>query len=223
MKRVDVDELANRLNGLGVGSLEPTMAQLAVSLLRELTKGQPVTLQRAIEIGANYGVPAQIIEAGRSQFAEVDDSGNMVGIAGLTLKPTRHRCLIGDQIFYTWCTLDGLYLAPLLGADARIETTSPGGTPITVEVSPSGVKSVEPADTVLSIVLPTEEASGPPSVNKVRAAFCHYVRFFESEAAFARWRPTDQELVSISVEQGFELGRLLNVDVTPRQAATSLL
>lgn len=209
MKRVDVDELADRLNSLGVGSLEPTLAQLAVSLLRELSNGEPVTLQRAIEIGADHGLPAQIIEASRSQFAEVNDSGDMVGIAGFTLKPTQHRYLIGDKTFYTWCTLDGLYLAPLLDAEARIETTSPGGALIAVEVSPSGVENVEPTNAVLSIVLP-RGGSGPPSVSEVRAAFCHFVRFFESEAAFAQWRPADQEIVSISIEQGFELGRLLN-------------
>lgn len=211
MNDVNISKLADNLSGIGIGSAGPERARLAVDLLRELAKGEPVTLQRAIEIGADHGVPAQIIEASRSQFAEVDDSGSMVGIAGFTLKPTQHRYLIGDKTFYTWCTLDGLYLAPLLDADARIETTSPGGVPIAVEVSPSGVKSVEPTDAVLSIVL-SKGASGPPSVSEIRAAFCHFVRFFESEDAFAQWRPKDQEVVSISVEQGFELGRLLNGD-----------
>lgn len=213
MNDVNITQLADKLSGISIQAAGPEMARLAVSLLRELAKGEPVTLQRAIEIGADHGVPAQIIEASRSQFAELDDAGNMVALAGFTLKPTDHRFLIGDKTFYTWCTLDGLFLSPLLDADARIETKSPSGGPITVEVSPSGVKSVEPAGAVLSIVLP-KGASGPPSVSEVRAAFCHFVRFFESEDAFAQWRPTDQEIVRISVEQGFELGQRLNGDAT---------
>ncbi len=75
MERVDIDKLADRLSGLGVNSLGPAMAQLAVSLLRELAKGEPVTLERAIEIGAEHGLPAQVIEAARAQFSQLDDDG----------------------------------------------------------------------------------------------------------------------------------------------------
>lgn len=78
------------------------MAQLAVGLLRELAKGEPVTLQRAIEIGAAHGVPAEIIGAGRSQFAEVDDSA--------------------------WWVL--LKVAPAIWSPSRATQSGPGGVAI---------------------------------------------------------------------------------------------
>lgn len=211
MKRVDIDELANRLNGLGVGSLEPTMAQLAVSLLRELAKGEPITLERAIEMGAEHGVGAQVIETARSQFSQLDDEGNIVGFVGLTLSPTQHRFVVGGRDLYTWCTLDGLFLTPLLGEEARIETTSPSGNPVDVELSPSGIKSVKPESSVLSVVLPLNEP-GTKTAADIRSGFCAYVHFFSSEDEYSRWRPDDREFVGISVRDGFELGKRLNGD-----------
>jgi alkylmercury lyase len=207
-----IDELANRLNRLGVGSLEPTMAQLAVSLLRELAKGRPITLERAIEIEAKHGVGAQVIETARSQFSQLDDEGNIVGFVGLTLSPTPHRFVVGDRDLYTWCTLDGLFLTPLLGAEARIETTSPSGNPVKVELSPSGIKSVNPESSVLSIVLP-ENRSGTQTAADIRSGFCAYVHFFACEDEFLNWRPDDRELVGISVRDGFELGKRLNGNI----------
>ena len=209
MEHVDIDKLADRLSGLGVNSLGPAMAQLAVSLLRELAKGKPVTLERAIEIGAEHGVPAQVIEAARAQFSQLDDDGNMVGFVGLTLNPTQHRFLVGDRELYTWCTLDGLFLTPLLDEEARIETTSPSGNAVKVELSPSGITRVEPESSVLSIVLPESE-SGTQTAAEVRSGFCAYVHFFGSEDEYTSWRPDDRELVGISVRDGFELGKRLN-------------
>ncbi len=211
MKRADIDQLAKRLNGLGVGSLEPTMARLAVSVLRELAKGEPITLERAIEIGAGHGVGAQVIETARAQFSQLDDEGNIVGFVGLTLSPTQHRFVVGGRNLYTWCTLDGLFLTPLLGEEARIETTSPSGNSVKVEVSPSGIKSVKPESSVLSVVLPRDEPGGKTAAD-VRNGFCAYVHFFSSEDEYASWKPDDRELVGISVRDGFELGKRLNGD-----------
>ena len=206
MEHVDIDELADRLSGLGVGSQEPTMARLAVSLLRELAKGKPVTLARAVEIGAEHGVPEQVIEAARAQFSQLDDDGNMVAFIGLTLNPTQHRFVVGDRELYTWCTLDGLFLTPLLDEEARIESTSPSGNTVKVELSPSGITRVDPESSVLSIVLP-EDKSGTQTAAEVRSGFCAYVHFFGSEDEYVSWRPDDRELVGISVRDGFELGR----------------
>lgn len=211
MEQVNIEELADRLSGLGVGSQEPTMARLAVSLLRELAKGKPVTLERAVEIGAEHGVPAQVIEAARAKFSQLDDDGNMVAFIGLTLNPTKHRFVVGDRELYTWCTLDGLFLTPLLDEEARIESTSPSGNTVKVELSPSGITRVDPESSVLSIVLPEGE-SGTQTAAEVRSAFCAYVHFFGSEDEYVSWRPDDRELVGISVRDGFELGRRLNGD-----------
>ena len=211
MKHVDIDELAHRLDGLGVGSLEPMMARLAVRLLRELAKGAPVTLERAIEIGAEHGVGAQAIDAARATYAQLDDDGNMVGFGGLTLSPTQHRFIVGDSELFTWCTFDGLFLTPLLDEEARIETTSPSGNTVKVELSPAGITRVEPESAVLSIVLP-EDKSVTQTAAAVRSGFCAYVHFFGSEDEYASWRPDDREIVGISVRDGFELGKCLNGD-----------
>jgi len=91
---------------------------------------------------------------------------------------------------------------------------------VSVELSPSGIKTVDPVGSVLSVVLPQNKA-GPKTAADVRSGFCAYVHFFGSEAEYSSWRPDDRELVGISVRDGFELGKRLNGDAAGSGVAGS--
>ncbi|WP_426996988.1 organomercurial lyase [Pseudarthrobacter sp. N5] len=70
--------------------------------------------------------------------------------------------------------MDTLILPAVLGTSARIESAcSSTGTQVRVSVGTSGVTSVEPATTVVSLVHPEDMSS-------VRSAFCRQVHFFAS-------------------------------------------
>jgi hypothetical protein len=77
-------------------------------------------------------VTAELVERGR---AEVDDDGRVVGIHGLTLRPTRHGFLHAGRLHQTWCAYDSIGIPAALGVDAEVRTTCPScGLPLGVAI-----------------------------------------------------------------------------------------
>ena len=66
---------------------------------------------------------AEIESAGR---ARRDPDGDLVGIAGLSLEPTRHAIEIDGRKFWTWCALDAVGIFTALEATGEVRTQPPG-------------------------------------------------------------------------------------------------
>lgn len=175
---------------------------LLPTLLRLLARGEPVS---PIEIAEGAGVSEAEVHTrlAASPDAELDDDGNLVGM-GLTLRPTPHRFRLDGGDLYTWCALDTLMYPSLLETSAVVESPCRGtGDPVRVEVGPEGVRSVDPTDAVVSIVVPEECRS-------VRATFCDQVHFFRSAEAANDWLRARPNAIVLSVREAFQLGRLLH-------------
>lgn len=85
---------------------------------------------------------------------EFDADGKIVG-AALTTRQTPHSVALEDKQLFAWCALDTLFIPGLLGETAEIESTCPVSiTKIRLTVAPDGVTALEPAEAVISIVLP---------------------------------------------------------------------
>lgn len=83
------------------------------------------------------------LEAGRAEAASerllgrgallVTDDGRIDGIAGLTIRPTRHELTIDGTATHTWCAFDSVGIPAALGVDAVARTTCGHcGSPIEV-------------------------------------------------------------------------------------------
>lgn len=57
--------------------------------------------------------------------AEVDDVGRLIGIHGLTLRPTRHRFVHHGRARHTWCAFDSIGIPAAVGLDADGHTGCP--------------------------------------------------------------------------------------------------
>ena len=170
----------------------PLMAAAVI----ELASGGPVEPER---IAARSGRPqATVLDFLRSAPAEWDDRGRLVGF-GLTLLATRDRFTTNGRTMYTWCAPDALTFPVLIGAPALIESTCfATGTAIRIEVTPDGVRSVEPAGAVVSIV---PRAIG---VGELRARLCHEQHFFASSEAADAWRGEREGVLVVPVADAFE-------------------
>ena len=92
---------------------------------------------------------------------EVDESGNIVG-AALTATQTPHTLSFGGKKLFAWCALDTLFIPGWLDEVAEVESTCPISiTDVRLIVTPEGVKSVDPTDAVLSVILPAVGSSAP--------------------------------------------------------------
>lgn len=51
------------------------------------------------------------------------DHGHIEGIAGLTVRPTRHQLTMGGTSIHTWCAFDSVGIPAALGVDATARTS----------------------------------------------------------------------------------------------------
>lgn len=103
-----------------------------------LREGRAVT---AAELGERAGLPPERAEAAAERLLAretilVTDDGRIDGIAGLSLRPSRHELIMDGTSTHTWCAFDAVGIPASFGADA-IARTDCGhcGAPIEVRLT----------------------------------------------------------------------------------------
>lgn len=202
MQTSDINELADRVAEWQDRVPWPVEAGgIAAAAIAELAAGEPVDVARVAE---RAGAPADDVrDFLQSSPAEFDGDGRLVGF-GLTLRPTPHRVELDGRTLYTWCAPDTLELPALLGRPVQVESRCfATGEPVRVEVDPDGVRSVDPEDAVVSMVLPDV------CMSDFRQKLCDQQHFFSCAAAAAGWRAEHPQAIVVPVRSGFALTRLL--------------
>lgn len=132
----------------------------------------------------------------------------MIGFWGLTitrLSPT-HRLEVDGRNLFAWCAWDTLFLPGILAVTARVESVCPTtGEAITLVVSPEGVVETSHPSAMVSFLVPDQAFDAD-----VIQSFCHFVHFFASEDAGQAWTAKHPGTFLLSLEDAFELGRLVN-------------
>lgn len=179
--------------------------RLAVAAYRALATGETVTPER---LASRAGLPAQKVAELLERWPGVyrDSQGALIGFWGLTQQEMPpHRFAVGGQRLWTWCSWDSLFLPVILGTTARVQSVCAAtGAPISLVVTPAGITEVIPAGAVISFLRPEGTFD-----EDVILSFCHHVLFFSSDEAGRPWIAGRPHHFLLSLEQGFELGRLV--------------
>ena len=146
-----------------------------------------------------------------SRVGESDGQGRLTGLLGLSQGRHPHTFVVDGNRLTTWCAWDGLFLPPLLGKPAQVESFCPAaGEPIRLEVGPDGVFWADRPGVALSMVKPADVVDDLRSDDEIRCGFCCFVHFFVSSKVAADWiHARSEDLTVLSVEEGFRLGRLV--------------
>jgi hypothetical protein len=132
-----------RVTGLLCEGLSDVAFELAAAGFGALWDGRAVRPEELVP-GRAARVRRTALElAGRGR-AELDDDGRLVGIHGLTLRPTQHAFVHAERTHWTWCAFDSVGIPAALGVDAEARTTCPACHPSTsrsTEVSPKSPRS----------------------------------------------------------------------------------
>ncbi len=201
MKTNDLQELAARIAAPMRTTGGMAFLEIVPPTLDLLARGKPASPE---EIAAASGKSPEEVRAALDRFpsAEWDEQGRVVGL-GLTLRLTPHRLELEGRTLFAWCALDALLFPVLLGRPASIESPCRGtGDPVHIEVTPAGIKTVEPPSAVVSIVVARDLAN-------FRRVSCNNTHFFSSPEAASRWLEKHPEATILPVEDAFRLGRLL--------------
>lgn len=210
MKTDELEKVARALSAwLRQTPAGEPLGPMLPALLRLLARGRPVSPD---EIAAATGKRPEDVRNTLASMpdAETDDQGNLVGM-GLTLRPTPHRFGLGERQLYAWCALDTLMYPLLLREPAIVESPCRAtGQTIRIELDLEGVRAIEPAGAVVSIVVPEDCLS-------IRASFCNEVHFFRSRKAATGWLSHHPGAFVLTVSEAFDVGKTLN-DITLPQA-----
>jgi alkylmercury lyase len=168
--------------------------------IRLLSEGEPVALERLAD-AIGRSVEAVEAELGEQAGAERDDEGRLVGFS-LTLRPTSHRFTVDGRTLYAWCASDTLMFPVILGRAGIVESTCPQtGRPIRIELTPGGVKRLDPSEAVVSAVRPSGR------LVDVRGSTCDHGHFFSSAATSTGWAGEHPEGYVLPVDEAFRLDR----------------
>ena len=203
--RADLDELAVAIRAARP-RFDAEEQRVALALYRLLAAGVPVS---ASALAARTGTPVARVAELLGAWPEVfrDDERHVVAFGGLSLEPSTHRFVVDSRQLYTWCAWDALFLPELLGRTAAVSSECPTtGDVIELTVKPGGVDRLVPSGAVLSMRAPTDCCVG----DDLSASFCQHVHFFASRDAAERWLAERADGFVLSIEEGFELGRLAN-------------
>ncbi len=209
MKRPSLAEIVKALHKAGIPpQLSADQSRLLIRGWQLVAKGKPVSREQLKEAVSQLRMPPDDAYSFLKQASEFDEDGNLVGIAGLSQKKHSHRFQVNGHILSTWCAWDALFLPVLLKHSAKIESFCPATkSKILLALSPDRVERYEPANAVLSMVLPEPNTEGPKSAEDIWKVFCHYVFFFSSAEAITEWfTEKDYDPIILSVEEGFQLG-----------------
>jgi hypothetical protein len=178
-----------------------------------LDHGRPVDVEHwATESGIDIATLNEIIETsgakGRVQF---DAEGRLVGIAGLTVEPTRHELNVEGTARWAWCALDAVGILGALEATGTIRSTDPHtGATIAIDF----VRG-EPDDEATLFIL------GGYDGGNVVEDWCPLVNFFATTLDAQEWvtaEGLDGAIVSVSsvASQAAEMWRPVVGDPTPQ-------
>jgi alkylmercury lyase len=175
---------------------------LVLALYIALADGERVSVaSMARRLGRSVDSVRETIERCNVQF----DADEIVGFGGLSRLPTPHAFHVRDRRLYTWCAWDPLFIAPILGDDASVESTCPvTGDQIRLVVGPDGPRDVSPPNAVLSMRVPDERAT-----SHIVSNFCSFVLLFASAVAAKTWTAERPGTFVISIDDAFDLGRML--------------
>src|SRR2546425_9058335 len=108
-------------------TFSPEDQRVAVTLYRELAKGQPVD---AAQLGRALGVSPADAQAFLNRdsikvFVYPDDEGRVLGFGGLAAAPMHHHLEMDGRTLWTWCARDSLFIPEILGKRARVVSPDP--------------------------------------------------------------------------------------------------
>lgn len=185
--------------------------RVAVTLYRELAKGQPVDhsqLGRALGVAAAEA-RALLERASIKSFVSPDQEGRVLGFGGLAAAPMHHRLEVDGRTLWTWCAWDTLFIPEILGKRTRVASPDPDTKELVeLVVTPEKIESAAPEDAVVSFLMP--DASDFATAANVIKTFCHFVFFFASRSSGERWVGRHPGTFLYSLGDSFALAKRIN-------------
>lgn len=213
--QVDLPALAAAL-GDAFLPMTPAEQQLAREIYRTLLTGHPATMD---DLTRRLDADAQRLAdtAHRWPGVTLDPQQRITGFWGLALAEMPHTITVEATTTYAWCAFDPLFILPLLATTGTVTSRCPiSGEPVTLTVTPDGIRDLTPGEAVVSMLAPTARFDAD-----IRTTFCHYVLFFASLEVGRRWTTAHPGTFLLPSARAFDLAQRVNATAFPALAGDS--
>ncbi len=203
------DEMTRKLRDVGgLVDYGADRSRLLVQIWRALATGRPVTGKQIDEFVSGLSIEPEDADQFLRQITERDADDGIVGIMGLSLNDHPHKFAVDGVQMATWCAADTLFLPAMLGKPAAIASESPESKEtVRLTIGPAGVRTAEPADAVVSIVVPEE--TNMTSVASISMTFCSHIFFFASRSEAEQWASDRDDIEILSLDEGYAMTQQL--------------
>ncbi len=194
-------------------SLKPVVARwdkqdkdLLIPLFRLIASGEPLEEAKLAE-DLGRKTDAVSTELGTS-LAEIDSSGRVSELFGITREPTLHRIEVGGVTLYSCCAFVAHRVPSIMQQAVIVESTDPiNGSKIDLAISAeSELQDVDPSTACSSMVdCVVEEIIASP-----RTKFCCHVKHFDSSESADEYASTSPNLFVMRIEDFNEGALWLN-------------
>lgn len=197
----DLDELTCQTEEAFSDRIDHEFLDWAGRIGTELIKGRPLSISDlAGRLQVSEEKVQQIIDVFHN--IERDETGKIVGLGGFTLRPTRHRCTLDNQVFYVWCAGDSLGFPVLLDHPVEVASSCYAtNSSITLTVTPDSVQNLSPTGAVVSVIIPDEVPQD------IRGFYCDRVNYFKSGEVAENWLSRNDDGVVMPVEEAYRYYR----------------
>ena len=126
MTNVNLSELAEKIRESGIPThFDPNHSRLLIEIWRLVAKGKPVSASQIEQTALRLNMPFEAARTFIYKVSERDESGNVVGIFGLSQKEHPHKFQVNGRTFSTWCAWDALFLPGMLKQTAQVDSSCP--------------------------------------------------------------------------------------------------
>lgn len=169
--------------------------EFILKIHRELLKGTPVTRKSYYQMTTPYKEKADAV---LEKMGELDQQGNIVAFAGLSLTPTQHTFIVNGKMFYTWCVVDAILFSEWLDVSSHIFSNDPiDNTPIELKIEKDHLLWTNPYPLFISWVDSMDTCN-------IRGSLCDHVSFFAGETTARRWQENNPVGKILSIDDFFE-------------------
>ncbi len=184
------------LSGPGMETAPEGVSQTRAAAFQVMwVTGRPVAVSALATILADRTsaqIQADLDWLARRGRARLGDASEVIGIAGLSATPTRHRIVLAEKERYTWCAIDALGILAAGSFDGRIESSPPDHPQVVPVALEAGVPL--PTEAVVFVVTDNTCAS-------VVDDWCPKVNLFATSDHAQAWQQatgTDGSIVDVA-------------------------
>lgn len=163
---------------------EPVAERVRGAAFRHLARTGAPTTAAQLAADLEYTEPAvqdAIDGLARHGSLRLDDQGQVVGSAGLSIQPDRHEIDLDGHRFWTWCAYDILGIFAALHANGLARSTSPDtGQPVEIHF-----RDGQPEPVPLVLFRPNEDYAA--CCTNTYEQWCPNSNLFHTTAAATAW------------------------------------